>query len=544
MTRSFAFLFASVLLISAGVTMSDPPDPKEESVLDHAYPYPIAEQVPSEPGIIAVDMEDGSGHQTKWDMQNIIGHTLKWASDSSVLDEAIAIGWVPDMYEACHKLRDNPLVEACEHDDIMFIQGWKSTGFTKPNDPLYEKQWHLDAMGAPYGWANSPAGEGVIVAVIDTGATQTSDLIDTKFLPGKSFTGEPMFDGNGHGTHVAGTIAQATNNGIGTAGIAPNATILPVKVLSNYGSGSASGIASGIDWAVDQGAQVINLSLGGSYSKIIHLSIQKAVDDGVIVVAAMGNDGSNQANYPGGLEETIGVSALGPTGELSFYSTHGKGTDIAAPGGDKQIGGEAGGVLQQTTKDSESYQYFQGTSMATPHVVGAAAVLLSTGMTSEEVENALYKSSTGYEGGWTEKFGYGKLDLEQALRDNGSGWGDWANWPWPLVVVVLLLALLLGWFAEFNNQSKAWAAFSGIATAAGLSWIAGPFILWFWTLGLVSTSWIFAFKGARPWWTGALIATAAFTLFSGPTFVTVATASVVAFLALSIAGIERKNQSS
>jgi serine protease len=195
--------------------------------------------------------------------------------------------------------------------------------------------------------------------------------------------------------------------------VAPEATILPVKVLSKWGFGSSAWIAAGIDYAVDEGADVINLSLGGAYSAVIHNAIKKARQKGVIVVAAVGNSGKKGVSYPGGLAETIGVSATGPDGKLAFYSSWGKGTDIAAPGGDKRV--EGGGVLQNTIdgRGGEVYAEFQGTSMATPHVAGAAAILLAHGVPADAVERTLLDTARG--DGWDERYGHGHLDLGKAL---------------------------------------------------------------------------------------------------------------------------------
>ena len=188
---------------------------------------------------------------------------------------------------------------------------------------MYGRQWNLKAMGAPAAWKRTKQGDGIIVAVVDTGVTKVEDLQGTKVLEGSSFVPgvKKALDDQGHGTHVAGTIAQTTHNGKGVAGVAPKATILPIKVLSGSGSGASPWIASGIDQAVDDGAKVINLSLGGGYSLIIHNAVKKARKKGVIVVAAAGNSGRQGVGYPGGLKETIGVSALGPDGELAPYSS-------------------------------------------------------------------------------------------------------------------------------------------------------------------------------------------------------------------------------
>ena len=218
------------------------------------------------------------------------------------------------------------------------------------------------------------------------------------------------------------TIAQTTNNGKGVAGVAPDATILPVKVLSRFGFGSSSWIAAGIDYAADEGADVINLSLGGGYSRVIHNAIRKARQEGVIVVAAAGNSGRQGVGYPGALTETIGVSATGPDGTLAPYSSWGKGVDIAVPGGDKRKPG--GGILQDTIDGRGGHHYaeYQGTSMATPHVVGAAAVLLSHGVAPDAVERVLLDSARGPDG-WDPKMGRGQLDLTAALAGSVGRFG-------------------------------------------------------------------------------------------------------------------------
>ncbi len=325
-------------------------------------------QAPDGAGRLVVDLQDGATEADLQQIEVLLGADLDWSHPLAV-DEALAEGDVADLDDAVALLAGHPLVEVAEPSLEMVALGY-------PDDPLYEKQWHLREMGAPAGWERTARGKGVTVAVIDTGVTVVEDLGGTDVLEGATFVPgtKSAADDNGHGTHVAGTIAQTTNNGVGVAGVAPEATVLPVKVLSGYGSGQSPWIAAGIDYAADEGADVINLSLGGGYSQVIHNAIKKARDKGVIVVAAAGNSGRRGVGYPGALEETIGVSAVGPGGVLAPYSSWGKGVDIAAPGGDKAKRG--GGVWQDTIDGRGGHHYaeYQGTSMATPHVAGAAAV--------------------------------------------------------------------------------------------------------------------------------------------------------------------------
>jgi serine protease len=288
-------------------------------------------------------------------------------------------------------------------------------------------------------------------------------------------------------------------------GVAPNATILPVKVLSKYGSGSSSWIAAGVDFAADNGAQVINLSLGGPYSLVIHNSIRKARKKGVIVVAAAGNSGRRGVGYPGALKETIGVSAVGPGGTMAPYSSYGKGVDIAAPGGDKTKPG--GGVWQDTIDGKGGHQYaeYQGTSMATPHVVGAAAVLLSQGVPAAKVESTLLATAKG-DGKWNEKYGWGRLDLKNAMTftvDKHGGTRFAIG-----VLFALLVAQLAGASASFRNTS---AAVSGVV-AGGLfflHWFPLPDWTLFQLLGTSFLSWPAILVGPEwaqfPLWLSALL---------------------------------------
>jgi serine protease len=407
------------------------------------------------PGRLVVDLVDGARLSDVERVEAAVGADLDWVDPRSE-DEALVWGDVPDVAAAVAALAGVAGVEAAEGDVVLSAFGY-------PDDPLYPKQWHLDAMGAPRGWASTPRGAGVVVAVIDTGVAVVEDLDAARILDGASFVPgvTSWADDNGHGTHVAGTIAQATNNGVGVAGVAPEAQILPVKVLSADGVGSSAQIAAGIDWAVDQGADVINLSLGGSYSAAIHVAVKKARDRGVLVVAAAGNTGREGVSWPGALSEAIGVSAVGPDGTLAPYSSWGQGVDLAAPGGDKTRPG--GGVLQDTIVRGGGHAYteLQGTSMAAPHVAGAAAVLLSTGECDVAcVEQALLRGSDGTS--WDPKVGYGALNLSRSLSVVGDGWRM------VRFGVAGLLAVFVASLAESRRSFAGIAAVVAAVTAGGL----------------------------------------------------------------------------
>ncbi|NJK72669.1 MAG: peptidase S8 [Synechococcaceae cyanobacterium SM2_3_60] len=292
-----------------------------------------------------------------------------------------------------------------------------------PNDEFYPRQWNFEAIAMPQAWRLSQ-GEGAVVAVIDTGVTPVSDLAQTTFVSGYDFVDgdDDPSDLNGHGTHVAGTIAQSTNNGLGVAGIAYKAAIMPIRVLDANGFGTVADIAAGIRYAADHGATVINLSLGGrGGSELMQDAVRYAYRKGVTIVAAAGNDGSDQVSYPARYAEVIGVAAVGPTGDKAPYSNYGGGVDISAPGGAKTSEHPEWGVLQQTLSrrnpQTAVFDYFQGTSMAAPHVAGVAALVQSLGVTQPDaVRDVLKRSAVVVPDDKLNFFGAGRLNAAQALQ--------------------------------------------------------------------------------------------------------------------------------
>ncbi|AFZ35325.1 Thermitase [Stanieria cyanosphaera PCC 7437] len=286
-----------------------------------------------------------------------------------------------------------------------------------PNDPEYPKQWNFRSINIEQAW-DETKGTGITVAVIDTGVTKVPDLKITKFTEGYDFVNDrtEASDDNGHGTHVAGTIAQSTNNAYGVAGIAYESTIMPLKVLSGSGGGTVADIAEAIKFAADHNANVINLSLGGSgESNLLKEAVDYAYNKGVVVIAAAGNSNQNSAAYPARYPHVISVAATDSTGEKAPYSNYGAGVDISAPGGS-----ETGKILQNTIDPSTGesvFVGFQGTSMAAPHVAGVAALVQASGVTEPaEVLKVLKQSARKLQEDPLNHFGAGHLDAGAAVK--------------------------------------------------------------------------------------------------------------------------------
>ena len=314
-------------------------------------------------------------------------------------------------------------------------------GSAFPNDACFKYQWHLRQIGMPDAWKRGN-GKGIVVAVIDTGVTKVADLKETKFVPGYNFVGnnDNAADDHGHGTHVAGTIAESTNNKVGVAGVAYGATIMPIKVLSARGSGSVAGIAQGIRWAADHGANVINMSLGGPTKMgTMGNAVKYARDKGVVIVAAAGNDGHGRVGYPAGYPGVIAVAATQFDESTTFYSNWGAEIDVAAPGGNTRVDqngdGQPDGVLQHTIVPGQTsntdYLWFMGTSMASPHAAGVAALIMGAGIKKPDaVEEILLgtarkpKAKTGSAGGRVDDhYGAGIIDANAALKKTQDGRG-------------------------------------------------------------------------------------------------------------------------
>lgn len=334
--------------------------------------------------------------------------------------------------EVAALLEQDPTVEYAEPD---YPAGITANPVYGPapltvNDPYFNFQWNLPAIQMSQAWDVS-TGEGITVAIIDTGIDfRAPDLANTQRLPGYDFANNDAdpTDDQGHGTHVAGTVAQSTNNGTGVAGVAFNARLLPIKVLGGNGQGSYEAIIQGIYYAVDQGARVINMSLAGrAGSQALREAVQYAHDNGVVVVAAAGNS-SGPVEFPAAYDEAvIAVGATNFSNSLAPYSNFGPQIDVVAPGGDTGVDqngdGYGDGIIQQTFKAAGqpyTYLFFEGTSMASPHVAGVAALMLSRqpNASPDQIRDTLLRTALNL--GPTEQYGAGLIQARAAIDALGG----------------------------------------------------------------------------------------------------------------------------
>jgi subtilisin family serine protease len=342
-----------------------------------------------------------------------------------------------------HRLRVAPGREAAEAallqrdpDVIAAAPSYvRSVQDVTPNDPMYPQQWWLPKIDAPAAWATTTGSPSVKVAVLDSGVELSHPDLVANIADGTNTLGaDPqqvaddgctntttVQDDFGHGTHVSGIVAAVGNNGVGVAGVAWNVKIQPVKVLDCTGNGSDAQIIAGIDWAIANGAQVINMSLGGpGDSPVLDAAVQRAWTAGLVVVAAAGNGATNVPYYPAASPGAIAVSATDPNDQLAPFSNYGSDIALSAPGTS----------ILSTWRAPTYYQVESGTSMASPIVAGSAALLLSA---HPEYDNGrllgiLFASASkptacpgpttcAYDAtGRNQYFGHGRVDLARALQ--------------------------------------------------------------------------------------------------------------------------------
>jgi subtilisin family serine protease len=339
-------------------------------------------------------------------------------------------GWVavaPAPGETVEQTRDR-LAAVLGSDNVAY--NYRYEPFFTPNDPSYGSQWNFSAIGTAAAWDRTK-GAGVTVAVIDTGISFGGVDLDCHqgklSNPYNSITHTAgvgaVTDTDGHGTHMTGTLAQCTNNGTGVAGVAFEATIMPIK--AGDPTADSLSLAEGINWAVANGADVINVSLGRACSAtwpacndpVVDPAIDAADAAGVVVVVSSGNDNDPFVASPANHPKTIAVGATRNDNAKASYSSYGAALSMVAPGGDSVGGG--GGIVQETFGHAGWGLYsYTGTSSAAAHVSGAAALVLSVrpAMSPAQVRNLLANTAVDLgPGGWDPLYGAGLLQVGDAV---------------------------------------------------------------------------------------------------------------------------------
>jgi subtilisin family serine protease len=302
-------------------------------------------------------------------------------------------------------LKRNPNVEYIEPNYIY------SLSFT-PNDPNQSSQYAWGKIQAYSAWDVTQGNSSTVVAVVDTGVQRNHPDLDAKMVAGYDYVQNDTSpdDGHGHGTHVAGTSAAETNNSTGGAGTCPNCSVMPVRVLDNNGSGTLANVANGINFAANNGAKVINLSLGGSGSTTLQSAVDNAWNKGSFLACAAGNSNTSSTTnaYPAAYPNCYAIASTTSTDARSSFSNYGSWVEVAAPGSDIY-----------STWINSGYNTISGTSMATPHVAGLAGLLASQGLTNAQIRDRMCSTADQISGTgtyWT----CGRINAYRAVTGSGG----------------------------------------------------------------------------------------------------------------------------
>jgi thermitase len=365
-----------------------------------------------------------------------------------------------------------------------------------PNDPNYSLQWALKQIqdhdiDAPEAWDIYTGGNSVTIAVLDTGVDLDHPDLQANIVAGYDYVNgdNNPDDDHGHGTHVAGIAAAIGNNSTGIAGVSWASKIMPVKVLNSAGSGSTYNLSQGIYYAVDHGAKIINMSVGAKYAKWpcnwsdVEAAFNYAVSHGVLMAVAAGNDYQYGVNCPAAYDQVMAVGSTTSSDTRSSFSNYGPRLDIAAPGSSIYSTVRFGG-----------YGYKDGTSMATPHVAGLAALLWSfaPSLTHSQVRDLIQNNADDLgAAGWDQYFGYGRINAYntldsinlQATSPVVAMIDDDGDLVTGTIEISSMNPNVISWTAEIS-PTVAWLEFSS-ATSGTISASSSP--VWVTLVGTTST---------------------------------------------------------
>lgn len=304
-------------------------------------------------------------------------------------------------------LRDSGVFEIVERDGYARLA---DSAVTIPNDPSYNGQWYLPRIAAPAAWSVTRGSAAIVIAVIDSGVDRGHPDLSPQLVPGWNFVAnsDDTNDIVGHGTAVAGTIAAASNNGIGIAGVSWSSRIMPLVVVDSSEFASYSNIATAIQYAVDHGARVINISIGGaSSSAVLQSAIDYAWSRNVVVFASAMNDSSTVPNYPAACTHAVAVSATDSNDSLTSFSNYGSWIAISAPGNN---------IL--TTSMGGGYGYWSGTSFSSPIATGVASLALAVDptLTAPALVTLIEKNADDLgTPGFDASFGWGRVNAYKVV---------------------------------------------------------------------------------------------------------------------------------